>query len=443
LNRLRFTPVLVACLLSSATIVAGSDEKKAEKPNVLIVFSDDQGHASVGCYGLTDIPTPHIDSIAAGGVRFTNGYVTAPVCSPSRAGLLTGRYQQRFGHEHNPGAADGAGLPLSEKTIADRFRAAGYTTGMVGKWHLGMGEKLHPLNRGFDEFFGFLHGAHDYLDPDRRTRKNDPLLRGRKPVEENRYLTDAFGEEAAAFVRRHRKKPWILYLSFNAVHTPMQAKEADRKRFGKIEDPRRRTYAGMLFAMDRAVGTVLEELKRQDLLKRTLIFYISDNGGPTSQTTSSNAPLRGAKGQLYEGGIRVPWLVRWDGHLPAGKVVHEPVSSLDVVPTALAAAGIEVKKDSGLDGVNLIPWLTGESKTTPHEVLCWRSGRRWAVRAGAFKLVGRAKQVELFDLSTDPSESKDLAKEKPKTVERLRGLYEQWEKGTVRPAWRRMSNRKR
>ena len=204
----------ILCLLVAAAV---ADDRN---PNVLLIFADDQGYAEAGCYGLKDIPTPHIDSLASGGVRFTDGYVTAPVCSPSRAGMLTGRYQQRFGHEHNTGGTEGAGLPLNETTMADRFKAAGYVTGLVGKWHLGMTEKMHPMSRGFDEFFGFLHGGHPYFETARKRRMRDPIRRGREPVSERAYLTDAFGREAVDFVRRHHEKPWFLFLSFNAVHTP-------------------------------------------------------------------------------------------------------------------------------------------------------------------------------------------------------------------------------
>jgi arylsulfatase A-like enzyme len=436
LTRSRLTCALVVCLLSSSATADRSEAtKKIAKPNILLIFSDDQGYASLGCHGLTDIPTPNIDSIAEGGTRFTDGYVTAPVCSPSRAGLITGRYQQRFGHEHNPGASTEVGLPLSERTIADHLREAGYATGIVGKWHLGMSSKHHPMSRGFGEFFGFLHGAHDYFKPTRGSRVDDPITRNRKVVAETRYLTDALGEEAADFIRRHRKEPWFLYLAFNAVHTPLQATEADRKRFANIEDPNRRSFAAMLFAMDRAVGRVLAEVKRQGLTNRTLIFFISDNGGPTRQTTSRNVPYRGNKGDLYEGGIRVPWLVRWDGRLPGGKVVNTPVSTLDVLPTALAAAGVEVKKDSGLDGVNLIPLLAGDGKAAPSRTLFWRRGKSYALRDGDMKLVGLRKRVELFDLAADPGEKRNLARARPETVQRLKKLFAEWEKGTVPAAW--------
>lgn len=432
--------VLVLSSLLPAGLAAADEEparSKARRPNVLLIFTDDQGYAEAGCYGLTDVPTPHIDSLAELGVRFTDGYVSAPVCSPSRAGLLTGRYQQRFGHEHNPGNSREAGLPLTERTMADYFRAAGYATGLVGKWHLGMTEALHPMSRGFGEFFGFLHGGHDYLVPDRPRRMKDPILRGREPAGEKAYLTDAFGREAVEFIRRHHARPWFLYLSFNAVHAPLQAKPPDLQRFEHIEDTKRRTYAGMLHAMDRSIGLVLDELKKNGTARDTLIFFISDNGGPTKQTTSSNAPLRGHKGQVWEGGIRVPFLLRWDGRVPAGKVVKHPVSALDVLPTALAAAGIVPEKPPAFDGVDLLPYLAGERKAAPHEALFWRMGRQSAVRAGNYKLVDIRGAKGLYDLSADVGESKDLSASQPGVVERLETMYADWEKGTVPAKWRR------
>jgi arylsulfatase A-like enzyme len=326
--------------------------------------------------------------------------------------------------------------------MADVFRKAGYATGIVGKWHLGMEEEFHPLERGFDEFFGFRHGGHAYFEAKARKRNRDPLMRGREAVEEKEYLTDAFGREAADFVRRHAKEPWFLYLSFNAVHTPMQAKPEDEKRFAAIEDGKRRTYAGMLFAMDRAVGTVLAEVEKQGLAKDTLVVFLGDNGGPTSTTTSRNAPLRGEKGQLYEGGIRVPFLMRLDGRIPAGKVVSHPVSSLDVLPTALAAAGIAPGKDARRDGVDLLPLLTGKTEEAPHEALFFRTGNQSAVRWGRWKLVTRRGVTELFDLAHDVGESFDFLESEPDVAAKMRALYAEWEKGTVPAKWIRGSSRR-
>ncbi len=295
--------------------------------------------------------------------------MSGPYCSPTRAGLLTGRYQQRFGHEFNPGNGPELGLPLSETTIADRLRSAGYATGLVGKWHLGAAPEFHPQRRGFDEFFGFLGGAHSYFPG-----QGAPIYRGTSEVKEPGYLTDAFGREAVAFIDRHKAGPFFLYLAFNAVHTPMDATDARLKRFEAIADTRRRTYAAMLTAMDEAVGQVLDKLRAEGLDEDTLVVFFSDNGGPTMPGTTINAsrndPLRGSKRTTLEGGIRVPFAWRWTGTLPAGTVYERPIIQLDVLPTALAAAGVEAEPGWRLDGVNLLPYLSGrEARRSARDAL--------------------------------------------------------------------------
>src|ERR1043166_891611 len=286
------------------------------KPNILIILADDLGYGELSCQGNPQVPTPNIDSLAKTGVRFTSGYVSGPYCSPTRAALMTGRYQQRFGHEFNPGPAEAAsekfGLSLKEKTIGDRFKELGYATGWFGKSHLGYKPEFHPLKRGFDEYFGFLGGAHDYLDA--AADGHNPILRGTAPVSEIDYTTDAFGREAVAFIEKHRAEPWLCYLPFNAVHAPLESTQKYLSRFEQIEDKKRRTFAAMLSGMDDAVGAVLAKLRERHLEEDTLIFFFSDNGGPTPMTTSGNGPLRGLKAQTWEGGIRAPWLVRWKAH---------------------------------------------------------------------------------------------------------------------------------
>ena len=336
--------------------VAGSSAlfAAARKPNIIVIVADDLGWADLGVQGCKDIPTPNVDSLAKNGARFTNGYVSCPVCSPTRAGLMTGRYQQRFGHEFNPGpgaASPDFGLPPDEITLANRLKAGGYATGMVGKWHLGFKPELQPMRRGFDEFFGFLGGAHPYNDAGAESR--NPILRGTKPVDEKEYLTDAFSREALAFVDRRRENPFFLYWTFNAVHAPMNGHETYARRFaGTIPDEKRRTFAGMLTALDDAVGRMLLKLRELKLENDTLIFFISDNGGPTPVTTSLNTPLRGTKATVWEGGIRVPFLVQWRGTIKPGTLIDHPVISLDILPTAVAASGGEV--GGKLDGVDRI-----------------------------------------------------------------------------------------
>jgi len=431
------------CVLARRAPAADPKSPGAEagrKPNILLIVSDDQGYAELGVQGCRDVPTPSLDSLAANGVRFTSGYVSCPVCSPTRAGLMTGRYQQRFGHEFNPGPPAAAtpdfGLPLSEMTIADRLRSLGYVTGMVGKWHLGYKSEFHPMKRGFTEFFGFLGGAHAYLDARIAADERNPILRGTQPVDEKEYLTDAFAREAVAFIDRHAREPFFLYLAFNAVHAPLQATDKYTSRFGSIKDQERRTFAAMLSAMDDAVGRVLAALRDKGLEDNTLIFFISDNGGPTVQTTSRNDPLRGTKGQVYEGGIRVPFLVQWKGRLPAGKVLDAPVIALDILPTAVAAAGGTIPADARLDGVNLLPYLTGRSNKPPHDRLFWRFGRQWAVRIGNWKLLAtNAGSPQLYDLANDIGEQKDLAAEHTDKVKELQAAYDEWNATLAKPRW--------
>lgn len=421
-----------------ATACAAVSASAAGKPNILVILADDLGWGELSCQGVTQqIPTPNIDSIAKNGVRFTNGYVSGPYCSPTRAGFMTARYQTRFGHEFNPGPAEAAvenfGLSLSETTIGDRLKAAGYATGWFGKSHLGYKPPFHPLKRGFDEYFGFLGGAHSYLDA--AGDKNNPILRGTEPVDNIHYTTEAFGQEAVNFIEQHHAAPWFCYLPFNAVHAPLESTEKYLGRFASVEDKRRQSFCAMLSAMDDAVGSVFAKLREHSLEENTLVFFFSDNGGPTASTTSGNGPLRGFKSQTWEGGIRVPFMVQWKGHIPAGKVEDRPVIQLDIQPTALAAAGVEIKPEWKLDGVNLLPYVTGEKADAPHDKLFWRFGQQIALRMGDWKLVkgagskgveGGEKLVkastddaELYNLKEDIGETKNLAASNPDKLKEL------------------------
>lgn len=427
------SPLLPIVSRASETHQPGTTQN-AGKPNIVVILSDDLGYGELGCQGGTDIPTPNIDSIARGGVRFTNAYVSCPVCSPTRAGLLTGRYQQRFGHEFNAaGAGPDFGLPHGETTMANCMKSLGYATGIVGKWHLGEKENLMPTERGFDEFFGFLGGAHPYFANQRKAR----ILRGTDVVKEKEFLTDAFAREAVSFIDRHQAEPFFLYLAFNAVHAPMQATDDRLRKFESIADPQRRTFAAMLDALDGGVGKTLQKLRELNLDENTLVVFLSDNGGPTLKTTSNNGALSGYKGQVHEGGIRVPFMMRWKGEMPSGVVYDKPAISLDILPTALDAAGEGASLPANLDGVSLLPYIRGEREGMPHEHLFWRYGEQTAVRGSDWKLMrlGDGGNPKLFNLADDIGERNDLAAEYPGKVDELQAAYDSWNENNIAPLW--------
>lgn len=426
----------------------------AAQPNILLFLADDLGYADIGVNGCKDIPTPNIDSIAKNGVRFTDGYAMHPVCSPSRAGLMSGMYQHRFGFEHNSGperyADPNFGLPREIPSLAEKLKAAGYATGMIGKWHIGFKEGLRPHERGFDEHFGFLSGARSFY-PD-HPRENDPIVRNGVPVKgEKDYLTDAFAREAVSYIERSKDKPWFVYFAFNAVHSPLEATEAYEARFPHISDKKRKTYAGMLAALDDAVGRVMAKVRELGQEENTLVMFYSDNGGPTAETSSRNDPLRGFKGQMYEGGIRVPFVMQWKGTIPAAMTYTQPVMGFDFHATALAAAKVaaalaasdSAKAETTFDGINLLPYLLGEMTSAPHEFLCWRAGAQRAIRMGDWKLVQtpRESTAQLFNLKTDLGETTDLATKEPAKFTELAAKFAEWEKGTQPAKWVRQDAR--
>lgn len=420
-------------LLVACATVAHAQEPP---PNIVILFADDAGYMDFGFTGSSDLKTPRIDQLASESVVCTQGYVTASVCSPSRAGLLTGRYQQRFGHEFNL-RSKSVGLPLSEKTLADRLGALGYRSSVIGKWHLGSSDEMHPLSRGFDEFRGFLTGSRPYFPRAKETPGERSLMRDREVIAEasSAYVTDWMAQEAATFIHSNRERPFFLYVAFNAVHTPMQAKPEDLAIFPDILDSKRQKLAGMTIALDRAVGHIMDTLKNEGLDRRTIIFFLNDNGGATTNA-SDNGPLRGMKGSKWEGGIRVPYVVRWSDHLPAGNHYDLPVSTLDIAATALAVAGAGTDSMSDLDGVDLLPHLSGKEPDTPHEILFWRRGPAAAVRVGKWKLLRiETNPVLLMDLDADLGETTNLAAQEPEIVEQLLDRLSEWEAGLVNPLW--------
>jgi len=484
--------ILSIAFLATADFVFGSgqadaapqESRKAKPPNVILIVTDDLGYGDLGFQGSKDIPTPHLDALAKQGVRFTNAYVTAPICGATRAGLFSGRYQQRHSYDFNP--ARGQGLNLKETTLAEALRAGGYATGAIGKWHLGESPEYRPLARGFDEFFGFFGAAHSYVpgevDPAARmvfetTRKGAPaifranppgagaaakggdqpktkdrpvakktaqaggegfspieggrpgtIIRGDAEAPEEEYLTDAFAREAESFIERHREKPFFLYIAFNASHSPLQPTKKYLDRFPGLTG-KRQAFAATTSALDDAVGRVVEKLKSVGQDENTIVYFKNDNGGPIRDIAANNAPLSGAKFSLWEGGIRVPSFVSWKGHLPEGTIRHEPVISIDIYPTILAATGVNRPAGKEFEGENLLPVLQGHSsEKVSNRKLFWRFGKSWAVRDGKWKLTlpENGEPVQLFDLENDIAENTDIAAKHPDVVKRLTADWEAW-----------------
>jgi arylsulfatase A-like enzyme len=436
-------------LLTQCSIQQQQDANATSPPNLVLILVDDMGYADVGFNGCQDIPTPNIDRIARQGVQFTNGYVTYAVCGPSRAGLITGRYQDRFGFSRNPLFAPNdpnMGLPLSETTLAEALQAAGYKSVALGKWHLGAHSTQRPLKRGFDDFFGFLTGGHRYF-PEEWTLADEyavqnqyaayrtKLLRNDQRVEESEYLTDALSREAVNYIQKYKDQPFFIYLAYNAPHGPLQATEKYLQRFEHIEDEKRKTYAAMVSSVDDGVGLVLNELEALKLSENTLVVFLSDNGGPERVNGSDNGLLRGGKGDLTEGGIRVPFAMQWSGTIPAGMVYDKPITSLDIFATIVGRNKDKIQLQKPLDGVDLLPYLTEEKTGVPHDQLFWKKydQQRWAVRQGAEKLWTTPQSQAFFNLDQDISEEQNLIKAQQERTLQLQQAFEQWDKQMMDP----------
>ena len=420
----------------------------AERPNIVLIVADDLGYSDVGFNGCKEIPTPHLDRIAESGVVFSSGYASHPYCSPSRAGLLTGRYQQRFGHECNPQPdadfkeGQATGLPLTETTLAKVLHDAGYATGAIGKWHLGDAKPYWPNRRGFDEWFGFSAGGMSYWGDMGKKPAALGVHRGDEPVDKNAltYLTDDFSTEAVQFVDRHRDHPFFLYLAYNAPHAPDQATKRHLKKTAHIEYGGRAVYGAMVAAMDEGIGRVNAKLEELGVAENTLVIFYSDNGGRKEH--AMNFPYRGHKGMLFEGGIRVPFVMKWPSRVPKGVTVKSPITALDIFPTVLAAAGVRPDEPTKLDGINLLPMLAGNSQSQGARTLFWRYAMGdgkfgYAVRDGDLKLVqsGYKNDSLLFDLASDPWERINLATDHPETVKRLVKLIAEWDQENIQPQW--------
>lgn len=465
----------------------------AAKPNVIVILADDLGYADISAYKVDRFHTPNIDRIGLEGVRFTDGYASAPVCAPSRAGLMTGRDQNRFGFEYNDGPAqrelaEGLGLAVGETTIAQLLKEAGYHTGLIGKWHLGSQKQFYPMNRGFDEFVGFLPGETSYIDPkqpgvhlsfgplgddaltmQQKPNLNDPdrdrrinqiagtfergplnqIVEGRDEHvvhNQSEYLTDYFGDRAVDYIQRNAKagRPYFLYLAFNAVHSPHMVTANYYDRFPQIQNHEERVYAAMIAALDDNVGRVLKAVDAAGQANDTIIYFASDNGCAAYWPgLCSCTPLRGGKLSYYEGGIRVPFMMRWPGHIRAGLVYRDVVSLLDVLPTSVIAAGGKLPTDRVYDGVNLMPYLEGKESGPPHNILAWRELPLFSIRQGDWKLwesvndkTGKYGEYKLlFNLKGDLNETTNLANKYPQKVNELEGLARQWAKSVTDPRW--------
>jgi len=455
--------LLVTLLGTPRAMAADAPGAPAAKPNVVYIITDDVGYNDFGFQGCKDIQTPNIDALSKQSVRFTNAYVSAPVCGASRVGIITGRYQERHSFEDTP--LGNAGVAVSEATIADALKAGGYVSAMIGKWSMGTADQFHPMRRGFDECFGFLGMLHPYVpgpvtpglemvmsesprlgfgvDPPARGPRGGGLIGGTGPgssagkflrgfaeVDEPEYATEAFTREAVSFLRRHRDEPFFLYLAYNASHSPLQPTKKYLDRYPNLTG-KRQLYAATTSALDDGVGEVIATLRELKLEDNTLIVFVNDNGGAVDDIAADNAPLNGAKFQLWEGGIRVPMFVRWKGRVAEGKVVDQPIITLDLFPTVLAATHLPAPPGKELDGINLLPMLaTGTDDAAQMDrVLYWRVNALTAIRKGKWKLTKPQPNVTsplLFDLSSDVGENKNLANENPQVVKELSDLWDKW-----------------
>lgn len=439
-------------------ILCFSCEKNNDLPNIVLILTDDLGYNDVGFNGSTEIMTPNIDSIAKNGVLFTDGYVSYPVCGPSRAGLMTGRYQDTFGFGKNPLFAPkdpNMGLTLSEQTMADMLKLSNYTTLAVGKWHLGAHESLRPMKRGFDHFFGFLTGGHRFFPEewtlaDETKVKNQgaayrtKLLRDDQRVEEKEYLTDALSRESVDFIDKNSDKQFFIYLAYNAPHGPLQATQEYLDRYDHIEQNSRKTYAAMVSAVDDGVGDIISKLKEKGIYDNTIIYFLSDNGGRL-RGDSDNGELRGKKGNLFEGGIRVPFAMQWPKEIEGGQVFKKPIISLDIFATLKEITSPEIRSKNELHGVNLIPFLKGENKNDPHKFLFWRNNlmqndpnlriEALALRSGEFKFIKNKETDALYNLKNEVFEETNLKNQKIEIYDSLNNKFNEWYKTLMDPTF--------
>ncbi|WP_372756140.1 sulfatase-like hydrolase/transferase [Mariniflexile sp.] len=434
-----FVIVLIASLFLTCKTVSNKKEetvlsKQVKKPNIIIILIDDAGYADFGFMGCKDLETPNIDKLAKNGVVFTDAHVSATVCAPSRAGLITGKYQQRFGFEANDTGDENSGdIGLSDDvvTMADVFKQNGYKTIALGKWHLGKHKSDHPNQRGFDEFYGFEVGSRSYF-PIENPNKGVMLQHNGKRVVFDGYLTDVLGDQSVKYIEENKGKPFFMYLAYNAVHTPMEAK---KEHLEKYKNHPRQALAAMTWSLDENVGKLRQKLKTLGIEENTLIYFLSDNGG-AANNSSSGGPLKGWKGNKFEGGHRVPFIVSWPSNIKSGQTFTGLSSSLDIFTTSLAAANIKKNSDLILDGVNLLPFLKGEKTGDPHDMLFWRKLEEAGARMGDFKIV-RLKNYgsALYNLESDLGETTNLLDIKKTEFKALDDALKTWESQMMAPLW--------
>ncbi|WP_448248450.1 sulfatase-like hydrolase/transferase [Thalassotalea agariperforans] len=463
LKRINLLPLVSLLAFSGCTTATVAEENKqntSARPNILFILADDLGHGDVGFNGAKDIVTPALDDLAKNGTVFTSAYAAHPFCGPSRAGLLTGRYPHNIGSQFNLPTSDrsgGLGIPTSETYFSKVLQESGYYTGAIGKWHLGEEQQFHPNNRGFDEFYGFLNGGHNYFpeqfkpayEAQRKKGLNHaifhylrPLEHNGKEVDEKEYITDGLSREASNFIEKageNKQQPFFLYLAYNAPHSPMEAKEEDMAMFPNIKDKKRKVYAGMVYALDRGVKRVVETLKRTGQYENTLIVFLSDNGGKPS-LGASNAPLKGHKGDVYEGGYRSPMFLHWPAKIAAGKTFEYPVSALDFYPTLVSLAGAKVPTNKVLDGKNIWPNIIAGSNPRQGEMLYTMRHRLGFSQASArrdnFKIVHDTKNGwKLYDIEKDIGEKNDISSKHPNVVREMVAAMDIWAWGHTEPLW--------
>lgn len=439
--------ICLALLLVFVTVSCGPRKPKVAleitnsenkiRPNIIIILIDDAGYSDFGFMGCKDLDTPNIDRLAKSGVVLTDAHVTATVCAPSRAGLITGKYQQRFGFEangtgnENTGIAGDIGLSDDVVTMADVFKNNGYKTIALGKWHLGNNKSDHPNQRGFDEFYGFEVGSRSYF-PIKNPRRGQMLQHNGQRVVFEGYLTDVLGDQSVKYIEENKNTPFFMYLAYNAVHTPMEAK---KEHLDKYKNHPRQELAAMTWSLDENIGKLQDILKALKIEEKTLIYFLSDNGG-AANNSSSSGPLKGWKGNKFEGGHRVPFVVSWPSVIKSNQTFTGLSSSLDIFTTSIAAAHIEKENHLFLDGVNLLPYLKGEQTGNPHDKLFWRKLEESAARIGNYKLIRLENYGHTFyNLENDLGETINLTKKENARFNTAINELKAWETQLMKPLW--------